>query len=93
MHIGQKGCIVKVKGHGSARKRAVDAGFYKGICVEVLDMGDGSFSIDVEGTTRLLPFAEASMIEVLTTEEAAREQGVSEVTVEMLKELAHKHRH
>ncbi len=93
MHIGQKGCIVKVKGHGSARKRAVDAGFYKGICVEVLDMGDGSFSIDVEGTTRLLPFAEASMIEVLNTEEAAREQGVSEVTVEMLKELAHKHRH
>ena len=46
MHIGQKGCIVKVKGHGSARKRAVDAGFYKGICVEVLDMGDGSFSIE-----------------------------------------------
>ena len=37
MLVGQKGCIVKVKGHGSARKRAVDAGFYKGICIEVLD--------------------------------------------------------
>lgn len=93
MHLGQRGCIVKVKGHGSARKRAVDAGFYKGVCVEVSDMVDGSFCIDVEGTTCMLPFAEASMIEVLTTDEAAHELGMAEVPISMLKELAHKHRH
>ena len=93
MHIGQKGCIVKVKGHGSARKRAVDAGFYKGVCIEILSMGDGTFSIDVEGTTQTLPFAEASMIEVLTTEEAVYNSGKNDISVEELKELAHKRRH
>lgn len=93
MHIGQKGCIIKVKGHGSARKRTVEAGFYKGICIEVLDVADGCFSIDVEGITRQLPFAEASMIEVLTAEEAAHELSANEVSIEELKKQAHKHRH
>ena len=93
MHIGQKGCIVKVKGHGSARKRAVDAGFYKGICIEVLDRDAKRISIDVEGVQRHLAVSEASMIEVLTVEEAAQENQVAEVSTGALKSLAHRHRH
>ena len=93
MLAGQKGCIVKVKGHGSARKRAVDAGFYKGICIEVLDVDTAYVSVDVEGVQRSLTLPEASMIEVLTTEEAAREMQVTEVSTGALKSLAHCHRH
>ena len=93
MHAGQKGCIVKVKGHGSARRRAVDAGFYKGICVEILDVDSTCVSVDVEGIQRLLTLSEASMIEVLTVEEAAHEMQVTEVSTGALKSLAHRHRH
>ena len=93
MLAGQKGCIVKVKGHGSARKRAVDAGFYKGICIEILDVGTKFVSVDVEGVQRSLTIPEASMIEVLTMEEAAREMQVAEVSTGALKSLAHRHRH
>ena len=93
MYAGQKGCIVKVKGHGSARRRAVDAGFYKGICVEILDVDSTCVSVDVEGIQRLLTLSEASMIEVLTVEEAAHEMQVTEVSTGALKSLAHRHRH
>ena len=93
MHAGQKGCIVKVKGHGSARKRAVDAGFYKGICIEVLDVNEECIWVDVEGIQRKLLHPEASMIEVLTVEEAAFEMQVTEVSTGALKSLAHRHRH
>ena len=93
MHAGQKGCIVKVKGHGSARRRAVDAGFYKGICVEILDVDSTCVSVDVEGIQRLLTLSEASMIEVLTVEEAAHEMQVTEVSTGALNSLAHRHRH
>ena len=93
MLVGQKGCIVKVKGHGSARKRAVDAGFYKGICIEVLDKNAQYVSVDVEGVQRQLILPEASMIEVLTAEEAALEMQVAEVSTGALKSLAHRHRH
>ena len=93
MHAGQKGCIVKIKGHGSARKRAVDAGFYKGISIEVLDVSAEYISIDVEGVQCQLIHPEASMIEVLTMEEAALEMQVAEVSVGALKSLAHRHRH
>ena len=61
MHTGQKGCIVKIKGHGSARKRAVDAGFYKGVCIEVLDVNAEYVCLDVEGVQRQLILPEASM--------------------------------
>ena len=93
MHVGQKGCIVKVKGHGSARKRIVDAGFYKGICIEILDIDKESVSVDVEGVQCGITLPEASMVEVLTMEEAAQEMKVSEVSVGALKSLAHRHRH
>jgi ferrous iron transport protein B len=95
MQIGQKGCIVKVKGHGSARRRAVDAGLYKGIYIEVLEIDQisGIISLDVEGERSEIIWPEASMIEVLTYEEAAYEQGVNEVSAEALKELAHRRRH
>ena len=95
MNIGQKGCIVKVKGHGSARKRIVDTGLYKGICIELLDKDDeaGLVGLDIEGIRCDIPLAEASLIEVLTAEEAARELKVAEVSVGALKELAHHHRH
>ena len=93
MHAGQKGCIVKVKGHGSARRRTVDAGFYKGICIEILDIGAERVSVDVEGVQRTLTLPEASMVEVLTTEEAAEEMQVTEVSTGALKSLAHRHRH
>lgn len=93
MYVGQRGCIVKVKGHGSARKRAVDAGFYKGVCVEVLDVDAEYVSVDVEGVQRQLPLPEASMVEVLTIEEAINEMQVAEVSTGALKSLAHRHRH
>lgn len=93
MQAGQKGCIVKVKGHGSARKRAVDAGFYKGVCIEILDSDTTHMNIDVEGMQRKLTLPEASMIEVLTTEEAAHELQVKELSTGDLKDLAHRHRH
>ena len=93
MQAGQKGCIVKVKGHGSARKRAVDAGFYKGVCIEILDSDTTHMNIDVEGMQRKLTLPEASMIEVLTTEEAAQELQVKELSTGDLKDLAHRHRH
>lgn len=93
MQAGQKGCIVKVKGHGSARKRAVDAGFYKGVCIEILDSETTHMNIDVEGMQRKLTLPEASMIEVLTTEEAAHELQVKELSTGDLKDLAHRHRH
>ena len=95
MNIGQKGCIVKVKGHGSARKRIVDTGLYKGICIELLDKDDeaGLVGLDIEGIRCDIPLAEASLIEVLTAEEAAQELKVAEVSVGALKELAHHHRH
>ena len=93
MYVGQRGCIVKVKGHGSARKRAVDAGFYKGVCVEVLDVDAEYVSVDVEGVQRQLLLPEASMVEVLTVEEAVNEMRVSEVSTGALKSLAHRHRH
>ena len=93
MYVGQRGCIVKVKGHGSARKRAVDAGFYKGVCVEVLDVDAEYVSVDVEGVQRQLLLPEASMVEVLTIEEAINEMQVAEVSTGALKSLAHRHRH
>ena len=93
MRAGQKGCIVKVKGHGSARKRTVDAGFYKGVCIEILDINEEFFSVDVEGVQRQLIIPEAAMIEVLTVEEAAHEMQVKEITTGALKSLAHRHRH
>ena len=93
MRAGQKGCIVKVKGHGSARKRAVDAGFYKGVCIEILDIGTHYVSIDVEGVQRSLTLPEATMVEVLTVEEASHEMQVTEVSTGALKSLAHRHRH
>lgn len=93
MHAGQKGCIVKVKGHGSARKRTVDAGFYKGVCIEILDINEEFVSVDVEGVQRQLIIPEAAMIEVLTVEEAAHEMQVKEITTGALKSLAHRHRH
>ena len=93
MHAGQKGCIVKVKGHGSARKRAVDAGFYKGICIEILDTDTERVSIDVEGIQRSLTLQKASMVEVLTVEEAASKMQVTEVSTGALKSLAHRYRH
>ena len=93
MRVGQKGCIVKVKGHGSARKRAVDEGFYKGMSIEVLDVDDMGVSVDVEGVSRYLILPEASMIEVLTMEEASAEMQVTDISVGALKGLAHRHRH
>lgn len=93
MNVGQKGCIVKVKGHGSARKRTVDAGFYKGICIEILEVDAERVSVDVEGVQRNLSLSEASMVEVLTVEEATREMQVSDVSTGALKSLAHRHRH
>ncbi len=95
MYIGQKGCIVKVKGHGSVRKRIVDLGLYKGIFVELLDKDDksGLVSIDIEGVRCDIHTSEASLIEVLTHEEADLEQGVTEVSTKALGRLAHRHRH
>ena len=94
MHVGQKGCVVKIKGHGSVRKRIVDAGIYKGVFVEVLDRdSEGIVYLDVEGERCDIFHVESMLIEVLTYEEAAQEQNVAEVSGNVLRKLAHWHRH
>lgn len=72
LHTGEKGVIVRVKGHGGFRKRIVEMGFIKGKSVEVLlnaPLHDPvKYKImDYEVSLRR---AEAELVEVVNEEEA-----------------------
>ena len=72
LHTGEKGVIVRVKGHGGFRKRIVEMGFIKGKSVEVLlnaPLHDPvKYKImDYEVSLRR---AEAELVEVVSEEEA-----------------------
>ena len=72
---------------------ALLTGLYKGICFEVVDTDATFVSLDIEGERYDIPLVEASLIEVLTTEEALQEMKVNEMSTGAFKELAHRHRH
>ena len=72
LHTGQKGIIVKVLGHGGFRKRIVEMGFIKGKKVEVLLNAplQDPVKYKIMNYELSLRHSEASMIEVITPEEA-----------------------
>ncbi len=72
LKTGEKGVIVKVLGHGGFRKRIVEMGFIKGKTVEVLlnaPLKD-PIKYEIMGYEISLRHQEASMIEVISEEEA-----------------------
>ncbi|MGN1262520.1 MAG: ferrous iron transport protein B [Prevotella sp.] len=76
LRTGEKGVIVKVLGHGGFRKRIVEMGFIKGKIVEVLldaPLQD-PVKYKIMGYEVSLRHAEANMIEIISTEEAARQE-------------------
>jgi ferrous iron transport protein B len=72
LNTGERGVIVKVLGHGGFRKRIVEMGFIKGKSVEVLLNAplQDPVKYKIMGYEISLRRDEASMIEVLTLEEA-----------------------
>ena len=81
LHTGDKGVIVKVLGHGGFRKRIVEMGFIKGKTVEVLlnaPLRD-PIKYKVMGYEISLRRQEASMIEIITEEEAKKYEQEKEV--------------
>lgn len=72
LKTGEKGIIVKVKGHGGFRKRIVEMGFIKGKVVTVLlnaPLHD-PVKYNVMGYEISLRHSEADMIEVISEKEA-----------------------
>ena len=69
---GEKGVVVKVLGHGGFRKRIVEMGFIKGKMVEVLLSAPlrDPVKYRIMGYEISLRREEASMIEIISTEEA-----------------------
>ncbi|MBI9067392.1 MAG: ferrous iron transport protein B [Salinivirgaceae bacterium] len=69
---GEKAVIVKVKGHGSFRKRIVEMGFVKGQMVEVIKIApfNGPAEYNIMGYHVSLRISEAQLIEVITPEMA-----------------------
>ena len=67
---GEKAVIVKVKGHGSFRKRIVEMGFVKGQPVEVIKIApfNGPTEYNIMGYHVSLRNSEARLIEVITPE-------------------------
>lgn len=73
LKTGEKGVVVKVKGHGGFRKRIVEMGFIKGKLVEVLlnaPLHD-PVKYRIMGYEISLRHSEAEMIEVISQKEAA----------------------
>ncbi len=72
LKTGEKGVIVKVLGHGGFRKRIVEMGFIKGTTVEVLLNAPLQDPVKYKllGYEVSLRHDEASMIEIITLEEA-----------------------
>lgn len=76
LKTGQKGVIVKVSGHGGFRKRIVEMGFIKGQTVEVLLNAPLKDPVKyrIMGYEVSLRHSEADLIEVVTEDEARREE-------------------
>ena len=67
LHTGDKGIIIKVKGHGGFRKRIIEMGFIKGQQVEVLQNAPfhDPVKYKIMGYEVSLRHDEAQQIEVL----------------------------
>ncbi len=76
LHTGERGVIVKVTGHGGFRKRIVEMGFVKGQLVEVLLNAplQDPVKYKIMGYEVSLRRSEASLIEIVTEEEAKQFQ-------------------
>ena len=74
LKTGERGVIVKVMGHGGFRKRIVEMGFIKGKVVDVLQNAplQDPVKYKIMGYEVSLRRSEAEMIEIISTEEAAR---------------------
>ncbi|MBO4849637.1 MAG: ferrous iron transport protein B [Prevotella sp.] len=74
LKTGERGVIVKVLGHGGFRKRIVEMGFIKGTVVEVLLNAPLQDPVEYKllGYEVSLRHDEASMVEVISEEDAAR---------------------
>ncbi|MBQ6037062.1 MAG: ferrous iron transport protein B [Bacteroidaceae bacterium] len=74
LNTGEKGVVVKVLGHGGFRKRIVEMGFIKGKMVEVLLSAPlrDPVKYRIMGYEISLRREEASMIEIISMEEAKR---------------------
>ena len=72
LQTGEKGVIVKVKGHGGFRKRIVEMGFIKGKTVEVILNAPLKDPIKyrILGYEVSLRRSEAEMIEIIDEKEA-----------------------
>ena len=72
LKTGERGVIVKVKGHGGFRKRIVEMGFIKGKSVDVLLNAplQDPVKYKIMGYEVSLRHKEADMIEIVSTEEA-----------------------
>ena len=82
LNTGEKGVIVKVLGHGSFRKRIIEMGFIKGQEVEVLlnaPLKD-PVKYKIMGYEVSLRHNEASMIEIMSVDEARRLESYSDTT-------------
>ena len=78
LKTGESAIIVKVQGHGGFRKRIIEMGFIKGKKVEVLLNAplQDPVKYKLMGYEVSLRHQEADMIEVITEEEAQREEQV-----------------
>ncbi len=76
LNTGEKGVIVKVKGHGGFRKRIIEMGFIKGKIVEVLLNAplQDPVKYRVMGYEISLRHSEAELIEVISEQEARSSQ-------------------
>ncbi len=73
LNAGEKAVIIKVKGHGSFRKRIIEMGFVKGQLVEVIKKTPfrGPTEYNVMGYHVTLRPLEANLIEVITPDVAS----------------------
>ena len=76
LKTGERGVIVKVMGHGGFRKRIIEMGFIKGQTVEVLLNAplQDPVKYKVMGYEVSLRHNEASMIEIMSIEEAKAQE-------------------
>ena len=76
LNTGERGVIVKVKGHGGFRKRIVEMGFIKGKIVDVLQNAplQDPVKYKIMGYEVSLRRSEAEMIDVISVEEAKKLQ-------------------
>lgn len=89
LKTGERGVIVKVMGHGGFRKRIVEMGFVKGKVVDVLLNAplQDPVKYKIMGYEVSLRRSEADMIEIISTEEAARIESAKQKESEPLEKF------